>query len=115
MDRFSTSSEIVFHGLPSKNKRPSIRKQIVTVNSIVFTKQASAERYLANIFCQYFCEILENFAANHKNVSKTIRKFSKVLESSWQHKLSVYVFIGLHCLLPEAAIRVEVFCTKRCS
>ena len=32
-----------------------------------------------------------------------------------QDKLSVYVFIGLHCLLPEAAIRVEVFCKKRCS
>ena len=30
-------------------------------------------------------------------------------------KLSVYVFIALHCLLPEAAIRVEVFCKKRCS
>ena len=29
-----------------------------------------------------------------------------------QDKLSVYVFIGLHCLLPEAAIRVEVFCKK---
>ena len=28
-----------------------------------------------------------------------------------QHKLLVYVFIGLHCLLPEAA-RVEVFCKK---
>ena len=27
-------------------------------------------------------------------------------------KLSVYVFIGLHCLLPEAAIRVEMFCKK---
>ena len=24
----------------------------------------------------------------------------------------MYVFIGLHCLLPEAAIRVEVFCKK---
>ena len=31
-----------------------------------------------------------------------------------QDKLSVYVFIGLHCLLREAAIRVEVFCKKRC-
>ena len=27
-------------------------------------------------------------------------------------KLSVYVFIGLHCLLQVAAIRVEVFCKK---
>ena len=32
-----------------------------------------------------------------------------------QNKLSVYVFIGLHCLLPEAAIRVELFCRKRYS
>ena len=32
-----------------------------------------------------------------------------------QNKLSVYVFIGLHSLLPEDAIRVEVFCKKRCS
>ena len=32
-----------------------------------------------------------------------------------QDKLSVYVFIGLHCLLREAAIRVDVFCKKMCS
>ena len=30
MDRSSTSSEISFHGLPSKSKRPSIRKQIAS-------------------------------------------------------------------------------------
>ena len=30
-----------------------------------------------------------------------------------QDKLSVYVFIGLHCVLPEVAIRVEVFCEKK--
>ena len=34
---------------------------------------------------------------------------------SRQHKLSLYAFIGLHSLLPEAATRVEVFCRKRCS
>ena len=33
MDRCSTSSEISFHGLPSKNKRPSIRKQIALLLS----------------------------------------------------------------------------------
>ena len=32
-----------------------------------------------------------------------------------QHKRSVYVFIGLHSLLPEAATRVELLCKKRCS
>ena len=29
--------------------------------------------------------------------------------------LSVYVFIGFHCLLLQAATRVKVFCKKRCS
>ena len=32
-----------------------------------------------------------------------------------QNKLSVYVFIGLRCLLPEGAIRVELFYKARCS
>ena len=31
---------------------------------------------------------------------------------SWQHKLLVYVFISLRCLLPEAATRVELFFQK---
>ena len=31
------------------------------------------------------------------------------------YKLWVYVFIGLHCLLPEAATRVEVLYKKGCS
>ena len=52
------SSEISFHGLLSKSKRPSIRKHsvvvIVTVDSIGFTKQPSAERCLANIFSPVF-------------------------------------------------------------
>ena len=31
---------------------------------------------------------------------------------SQQHKLLVYVFIGLHYLLPQAATRVQMFCKK---
>ena len=55
MDCSNASNEILFHGLPSKSKRPSIRKQIALSLSsqsivLVFTKQPSAERYLANIF-----------------------------------------------------------------
>ena len=41
--------------------------------------------------------------------------FRCIISFSTAYKLSVYAFIGLHCLLPEAAIRVEVFCKKRCS
>ena len=45
-----------------------------------------------------------------------LRSFVQVYHFFFQQdKLSMYVFIGLHCLLPEAAIRVEVFCKKRCS
>ena len=81
MDRSSTSSEISFHGLPSKSKRPSIRKQMASSLSsksivLVFTKQPSAERYLASIF---FANIFVNFQrilAAHQNT------FRKVLESS---------------------------------
>ena len=59
MDRSSTSSEISFHGLPIKSKRPIIREQIASLLSsqlivLVFTKQPSAERYLANIFSPVF-------------------------------------------------------------
>ena len=32
-----------------------------------------------------------------------------------QDKLSVYVFISLNCLLPEATNKVEMLCKKRCS
>ena len=51
---------LVLHGLFIKSKCPILRKQdsivlIITVNSIIaFTKQSSAERYLANIFSQVF-------------------------------------------------------------
>ena len=75
MDRSNTSSEISFHGLPIKSKRPSIRKQIVVIiidNSfLVFTKQPSAERYISKHF---FASIFVNFqkipAAHQKKVHK---------------------------------------------
>ena len=59
MDRYSTSSEISFHGLPSKSKGTGVRKQIESSLSsqliiFVFTKQPFAERYLVNIFSPVF-------------------------------------------------------------
>ena len=75
----SASSKISFHGLPSKNKRPSIRKHtvvfIITVNGIRF--------YEAAIFSKYFfASIFVNFQkilAAHQNT------FRKVLESSQKY------------------------------
>ena len=68
--------------LPSKSKRPSIRKQMASSLSsksivLVFTKQPSAERYLASIFFQYFRKRLENSSSASKYVPKSFRKFTK--------------------------------------
>ena len=80
MDRNGTSSEISL--LPSKSKRPSIRKQIGSSLSpqlivLVFTKQPYAERYLANIFSPVFLELLESSSSASKYVPKSFRKFTK--------------------------------------
>ena len=51
---------------------------IITVNSIVFAKQPSAEIYLANIFSPVFCKLLENsFSASKNRFLETFRKFIK--------------------------------------
>ena len=46
------------------------------------------------------------------NLRSTVQVYQFFFE---QDKLPVYVFIDLYCLLPEAVIRVEVYCKKRCS
>ena len=80
MDRSSASSKISFHGLPSKSKRPSIRKHsvvvIITVNSISFYETAICREIFSKYF---FASIFVNFQkilAAHQNT------FRKVLESS---------------------------------
>ena len=54
----------------------------------------------------------EHSLSRNTNLRSTVQVYDFFFQ---QDKLSMYVFIGLHCLLPEAAIRVEVFCRKRCS
>ena len=78
-------SKISFHGLPSKGKRPSIRKQIASPlchsifnSNIVFTKQPSAERYLEKKFRQYFYKLLGNScSASKKRYLEIFRKFAE--------------------------------------
>ena len=82
MNRSSTSSEISFHELPSKSKLPSTRKEVASSLSsklivLVFTKQLSAERYLANFFGQYFCDLLEKSNSASKYVPKSFRTFTE--------------------------------------
>ena len=78
MHRSNTSSEISFHGLPSKSKRPSIRKHsvvvIITVNSISFYETAICRE----IFSKHF------FASTSLKFLQRIRKtfFKKFLENS---------------------------------
>ena len=83
MDRSSASSEISFHGLPSKSKRPSIRKHsvvvIITANSISFYETRHLQRDIQQIyFRQDFCELLENSSSTSKYVPKSFRKFTKI-------------------------------------
>ena len=80
MDRSSTSNEISL--LPSKSKRPSIRKKMGSSLSpqlivLVFTKQPYAERYLTNIFSLIFLELLESSSSALKYIPKSFRKFTK--------------------------------------
>ena len=56
-------------------------------------------------------ETLDEYSlSRNTNLGSTVQVYHFFF---WQGKPSVYVFIGLHCLLQEAAIRVEVFCKKR--
>ena len=80
IDSCSTSSEISFHGLPSKNKRPSIRKQIASPLSSqlivpLFLQNSHLQRGIQRCFCQYFCELLENSCSPSKKRSENFQKF----------------------------------------
>ena len=91
-DGSSTSSKILFHGLPSKSKRPNIRKQtvvIITVHSLFvfffFLQNSHLERYIflfQTLFPKYFHEILVNSCSTSKNDPKIFRKFTK--EHPWR-------------------------------
>ena len=76
IDSSSTSSEISFHGLPSKSKRPSIRKQIASSLSSqlivsLFLRNSHLQRYLANMFLPvFFFELLENSCSALKKRSE---------------------------------------------
>ena len=70
MDHSSTSSEISFHGLPSKSKRPSIRKQIASS----FSSQFSFSKHF---FDRVFMNFYKIFAAHQRNILKISRKFTK--------------------------------------
>ena len=83
-----------------------------------FQKRFFYRTPLDDCFSFFRATILKWDTAN--NVWKTSDEYSlstvQVYHFFFQKdKLSVYVFIVLHCLLPEAAIRVEVSCKKRCS
>ena len=106
MDRYSTSSEISFHGLPSNSKCPSIRKQIASSFSsqlivLLFLRNSHLQRYLANIFStvfDYYLNFQKILAAHQRNILKFFRKFTK--KHPWQSLILV---------------KLQVFCKKRCS
>ena len=79
IDSSTTSKEISFHGLPSKSKRPSIRKQIVSsLSSLIvslFLRNSHLQRDVQQTcFCQYFCELLKNSCSASENFQKIHKK-----------------------------------------
>ena len=81
MNHSSASSEISFYGLPSKSKRPSIRKQIALLLSsqlivLVFMKQPSAEKILAS-HQNTFRKVLESSQKNTRGEGQTPDTFFK--------------------------------------
>ena len=80
---FSASSKISFHGLPSKSKRPSIRKHsvvvIITVNSISFYETTICREIFSKYF---FASIFVNF---YKILTAHQNTFQKVLETSQKY------------------------------
>ena len=87
IDSCSTSSEISFHGLPSKSKskRPSIRKQIASSLSSQYCFYKTVicrEIFSKNVFASIFLNFQKIFAAHQKNVLKIFRKFTK--KHSWR-------------------------------
>ena len=83
IDSSSTLSEISFHGLPSKSKRPSIRKQIASSLSSqlivsLFLRNSHLQRDIQQTcLCQYFCELLENFSSASKKHFENFQKVHK--------------------------------------
>ena len=82
-------------------KRPRIRKQRVVVSITFFTKQPSAERYLANIFSPVFFELLENSSNASKYLPKSFRNFTKI--HPWRSlmlvKLQAFTGLTTRCVL----------------
>ena len=61
-------------------------------------------------YCQQCWKTSDEYSlSRNTNLRSTVQVYHFFFQ---QDKLSVCVFIGLHCLLPEAVIRVEVFCKK---
>ena len=75
-DGSSTSGEVSFYGLPSKSKRPSIRKQIASSLSSqltvsLFLRNSHLQRDIQETcFWEYFCELLENSCSASKKLSE---------------------------------------------
>ena len=90
MDRSSASSKISFHGLPRKNKCPSIRKHsvvvIITVNSF-YEKAICREIFSKYFFARIFPRIRQNSNSASKYVTKNFGNFTEI--HPWQSLMLV--------------------------
>ena len=114
MDRSNTSSEISFHGLPSKSKRPRIRKQIASSLSsqlivLLFLRNSHLQRDIQQTFFrQYFCELLENSCSASKKRSENFQKVHKktpVAKSYFSKVAGFYRSSQQRCSVKKGVLR----------
>ena len=114
IDSSSTSSEISFHGLPSKSKRPSIRKQIASSLSsqlivLLFLRNSHLQRDIQQTFFrQYFCKLLENSCrASKKVLQKFLERSQKSTrgESCFSKVAGYYRSSQRRCSVKKGVVR----------
>ena len=87
MDRSSTSGEILFHGLPSKIKHPSIRKQVVlSLPSkfiiLLFLQNIHLQRH---IWQSYFSKVAGFYRSSHRRYSVKKVLLERCLQNSQEN------------------------------
>ena len=114
IDSSSTSSEISFHGLPSKSKRPSIRKQIASSLSSqliasLFLRNSHLQRGIQQTcFCQYFFELFGNSCSASKKLFEIFQKFHK------KHPWRSLILVKLQAFTEAATEGVPKVVLERC-
>ena len=102
MDRSSASSKIQFHGLPRKNKCPSIRKHrvvvIITINSF-YEKAICREIFSKYFFARIFANFQKTLTAHQNALREILETSQKFTRGKTLVKLQAFTEATTGCVL----------------